>query len=42
VVKEVVATGIPILTAITVGKDGSLWSTVNALVPGLADVVEVP
>lgn len=36
-----VATGIPIVTAMTFGKDGSLWATQNALIPGLADVVEV-
>lgn len=36
-----VATGIPILTAITFGKGGSLWATQNALVPGLAAVVQV-
>ncbi len=37
-----VATGIPILTAITFGKDGKLWATQNALIPGLAEVIEVP
>jgi len=37
-----VATGIPILTAIAFGKDGSLWATKNALIPGLAEVIEVP
>lgn len=37
-----VATGIPILTAITFGKDGTLWATKNALVPGSATVVEIP
>lgn len=36
---EVLHAGIPILTAITVGKDGTLWATENALIPGLADVV---
>lgn len=36
-----VATGIPILTAITFGKDGTLWATKNALIPGLAEVIEV-
>jgi hypothetical protein len=39
---EEVATGIPILTAITFGKDGTLWATENALIPGLAQVVEIP
>ncbi|HSR42205.1 MAG TPA: ScyD/ScyE family protein [Longimicrobiales bacterium] len=33
------ATGIPILTAITVGRDGVVWATRNALIPGLASVV---
>lgn len=36
---DVLHAGIPILTAITVGKDGTLWATENALIPGLADVV---
>jgi len=36
-----VATGIPILTAITFGKDGALWATRNALIPGQAEVFEV-
>lgn len=35
-----VETGIPILTAITFGKDGSLWATRNALVAGLAEVYQ--
>jgi hypothetical protein len=37
-----VAGGIPILTAITFGTDDSLWATRNALIPGLAEVFEVP
>lgn len=37
-----VATGIPILTAVTFGKDGSLWATENALIPPLANVIEIP
>jgi len=37
-----VATDIPILTAITFGKDGTLWATKNALLPGEATVVEIP
>ena len=37
-----VATGIPIITAITFGKDGSLWATKNALIPPLAEVVQIP
>lgn len=36
-----VATGIPILTSITFGTDGTLWATKNALIPGLAEVIEV-
>lgn len=38
---EVMA-GIPMLTAITFGKDGSLWATRNALIPPIAEVFEVP
>lgn len=37
-----VATGIPMITAITFGTDGRLWATTNALVPPLADVIEIP
>lgn len=37
-----VASGVPIITAITFGKDGSLWATENALIPELADVVRLP
>lgn len=37
-----VATGIPILTAITFDSDGNLWATKNALIPGLAEVIEIP
>jgi hypothetical protein len=37
-----VATGIPILTAITFGKDGALWATRNALIPGQVEVFELP
>lgn len=36
-----VASGIPTLTAITFGKDGTLWATKNALTPGMAQVVEI-
>jgi hypothetical protein len=39
---EEVAAGIPILTAITFGADGSLWATENALIPGLAQVIRIP
>lgn len=35
------ASGIPILTAITFGKDGALWATRNALIPGQAEVFQV-
>ena len=37
-----VATGIPVLTAITFGKDGTLWATQNALSAEDADVVQIP
>ncbi|MDH3190626.1 MAG: ScyD/ScyE family protein [Acidimicrobiia bacterium] len=37
-----VATGLPMLTTITFGKDGSLWAAQNALIPGLAEVVQLP
>lgn len=37
-----VATDILLPTAITFGKDGTLWSTVMGPVPGAATVVEVP
>lgn len=37
-----VVTGIPILTAITFGKDGTLWATQNALIPGSAEVIQIP
>ncbi|WMI69677.1 ScyD/ScyE family protein [Mangrovimonas sp. YM274] len=36
-----IATGIPLLTAITFDKQGNLWATQNALIPGLAEVVQV-
>lgn len=36
-----VAAGIPILTAVTFGKDGTLHATRNALIPGAAEVFEV-
>lgn len=36
-----IATEIPILTAITFGKDGTLWATKNALIPGLAAVIAI-
>ena len=39
---EEVASGIPILTAITFGTNGALWATRNALIPGSAAVVRVP
>jgi|GEM_PF-940334 len=39
---EEVITGVPIHTAITFGKDGSLWATKNALIPNLAEVIKVP
>ncbi|WP_053977348.1 ScyD/ScyE family protein [Mangrovimonas xylaniphaga] len=36
-----IATGIPLLTAITFDKQGNLWATQNALIPGLAEVVQI-
>lgn len=39
---EVVASGIPGLTGITFGKDGTLWATTNALNPELAEVIKIP
>lgn len=39
---EVVAEGIPILTSIVFDKEGNLWATRNALVPGGAEVVKIP
>lgn len=36
-----VATGVPILTAITFDKDGSLWATQNSLIPGLAEIINI-
>ena len=36
-----VATGIPILTSITFGKNDTLWATKNALIPGAAEVVRI-
>jgi hypothetical protein len=37
-----VASGIPILTAIATDKNGTLWATRFALVPGLAEIVSLP
>ncbi|MEJ2502725.1 MAG: ScyD/ScyE family protein [Gemmatimonadota bacterium] len=37
-----VATGLPIPTAVTFGHDGTLWATINALIPGAAAVAEAP
>lgn len=39
---EVIATGIPMLTAITFDKQGRLWATRNSLIPNLAEVVQIP
>ena len=36
------ATGLPMLTAITFGTDGTLWAAQDALIPGSATVVQVP
>ncbi|NNE75019.1 MAG: ScyD/ScyE family protein [Acidimicrobiales bacterium] len=37
-----IADEIPLVTAITFDRDGDLWATRNALIPGLAEVFEVP
>lgn len=37
-----VAGGIPMLTAITLEKDGTLWATKNALIPGSGEVIQIP
>ncbi|WP_455168627.1 ScyD/ScyE family protein [Aegicerativicinus sediminis] len=36
-----IASGIPMLTALTFDKDGKLLATQNALIPGMAEVVEI-
>lgn len=36
-----VASGIPMLTSITFGKDGTLWATRSSLIPGVAEVFKV-
>jgi hypothetical protein len=36
---EEIATGVPMHTAVTFGRDGQAWVTVDALVPGGAQVV---
>ena len=38
---EELATDIPILTAVTVDRQGTITATRNALIPGLADVFEI-
>ena len=38
---DTVATGIPVLTAISFGKNGSLWATRNSLTPGGAEVTRI-
>lgn len=38
---ETIATGINMLTAIEFDKEGQLWATRNALIPGLAEVFKV-
>jgi hypothetical protein len=38
---EKVVSGVPMLTAITFRKDGSLWGTTSSLVPGAADVIKL-
>lgn len=39
---SVVADGIPILTSIALDRHGTLWATRNALIPGGAEVVQIP
>lgn len=36
-----VASGIPMITSITFGNDGTLWATRNSLIPGMAEVFKV-
>jgi len=36
-----VASGIPRLSAITIGKDGAVWATKNSGIPGLAEVIKI-
>lgn len=38
---EVIASGIPMLTSITFDKDGKLWATKDALIPNIAEVIEI-
>ncbi len=38
----VVASGIPMLTAIAFDGDGQLWATTNALIPDMAEVIAIP
>lgn len=38
---EVIASGIPMLTAISFDKDGKLWATQDALIPNMARVIEI-
>ncbi|MUP45983.1 ScyD/ScyE family protein [Gramella sp. BOM4] len=38
---ETIASGIPIVTAITFDKDGNLWATKNALIPNMAEVIQI-
>ena len=37
-----IASSVPIITAVTVGKRGAIWATRNALVPGQAEVFQLP
>ncbi|REK21371.1 MAG: ScyD/ScyE family protein [Actinobacteria bacterium] len=39
---DVVAGSIPMLTAVTLGNDRSIWVTQNSLIPGAAEVVQLP
>jgi hypothetical protein len=38
---DTVVAGVPILTAFAYRNDGTLWGTQNALIPGVADVVQL-
>ena len=38
---NVIASGIPMLTAINFDDDGNLWATRNSLVPGMAELVKI-
>ena len=39
---EIVADGIPMLTAVAFGQNRAIWVTQNSLIPGVAEVVQLP